>query len=67
LRRKSADIQAQVLESWDRAMGLSRASLARRLRVLLRPIAALDGTAQRPGGVPSRASLPLQVADTAGE
>jgi hypothetical protein len=66
-RPKSAQIKAQVLESWDRAMALSRASLERRLPVILRAISGLDGTTQVFVGPPSRASLPSQVAGNAGD
>jgi hypothetical protein len=62
-----ARIKADLLESWDRAAALSRASLRRRLPVILRAIVRSDGTAQAPIGPPSRATPPPQMAGSTGE
>lgn len=62
---KPAEIKAELLDSWDRAAALSRASLQRRLPGILRAIVRSEGTAAASGGPLSRATLAPQVAGSA--
>ena len=50
-----------MLESWDRAVAMSRASLERRMPMILRDLAAFSGTSETVTAGVSRASLEPQV------
>ena len=54
---KPAELAAKLLESWDRAAALSRASLQRRIPTILRGLVPADGTGAAPSGAASRATL----------
>ena len=54
---KSAEWADKMLESWDSAVALSRASLQRRLRAISRSSLASAETAQHARGTMSRATL----------
>jgi hypothetical protein len=58
---KSPDLKAIVLESWDRAMAMSRASLERRMPAILRDLATNSGSGEAVTVKLSRASLGSQV------
>ena len=58
---KSADLVAKMLESWDRAVAMSRASLERRIPIILRDLASLSGTSEAVTAGLSRASLDPQL------
>jgi hypothetical protein len=64
---KSAKLRAELLDFWDRAAALSRATLERRLPGICRAMLRSDGTAEAGAGVLSRASLGSQVAAIAAE
>jgi hypothetical protein len=55
--RKAADVLEKLLESWDTAMALSRATLTRKLPAVLRGLVAATGTAEAGAGGLSRATL----------
>ena len=57
----SADFAAKVLESWDRAVAMSRASLERRMPGILRDLVAFSGRAKTAPSELSRASLAPEV------
>lgn len=54
---KAADLLEKLLESWDRAAALSRATLTRKLPAVLRGLVPVAGTQRAGEGAPSRASL----------
>jgi hypothetical protein len=56
---KSAELAEKVLESWDRAVAMSRASLERRMARILRDLAAFSGQEEEVTGELSRAGLGL--------
>lgn len=58
---ESRDLKAIVLESLDRAMAMSRASLERRMAAILRDFGTDSGAGQTVTGELSRASLGSQV------
>jgi hypothetical protein len=58
----SAKLQAELIDSWDKAAALSRASLQRRLPAIVRAILRSDGTAEAVDSSLSRATLRSQVA-----
>jgi hypothetical protein len=55
--RKAADVLEKLLESWDTAMALSRATLTRKLPAVLRGLVPAAGTAEAGAGALSRATL----------
>jgi hypothetical protein len=59
-----ADLITKVLEFWDRAVALSRASLERRMPVILRNLAASVGPTDAVTGSPSRAGLGADLGET---
>lgn len=61
---KVADLAAKLLESWDRAVALSRASLERRMPAILRELAAVSGTSGAVTAAMSRASLAPDIPAT---
>jgi hypothetical protein len=63
---KPTEIQAELLDSWDRAAALSRATLRRRLAGILRGIVRCDETAPPVGRPLSRATLASQMAESTG-
>lgn len=60
---KPADFAEKMLESWDRAVAMSRASLVRGMPAILRDLAAFSGTARAVTAGLSRASLGPDVPD----
>jgi hypothetical protein len=54
---KLADLLVKMLESWDQAVAVSRASLGRRIPTILRGSALFSGQAEAVTGELSRASL----------
>jgi len=58
---KSADLVEELLESWDRAVAMSRASLERRMPAILRDLATNSGNGEAVTGGLSRAGLGPQV------
>jgi len=54
---KPADVLEKLLESWDTAVALSRATLTRKLPAVLRGLVPAAGTAETGTGVLSRATL----------
>jgi len=54
---KSATVKEKVLESWDRLVALSRASLERQMRVILRDLDDVSGRTEAVTAAMSRASL----------
>ena len=56
-----ADLVEKMLESWDRAVAMSRASLERRMPMILRDLASFSGTSEAVTAGLSRASLDPQV------
>jgi hypothetical protein len=61
---KCADFVAKMLESWDRAVAMSRASLERRIPIILRDLASFSGTSEAVTAGLSRASLDPEVPGT---
>jgi hypothetical protein len=55
--RKAVDVLEKLLESWDTAMALSRATLSRKLPAVLRGLVPAAGTAEAGAGALSRATL----------
>jgi hypothetical protein len=51
------EFQEKVLESWDRAVAMSRASLKRRVEAMARGLATISGQGRGVTGGMSRASL----------
>lgn len=58
------DLLVKVLESVDKAAALSRASLRRRIPVILRGLTLSPRTEGASGAAPSRAKLGAQVLET---
>jgi len=58
---KSAELAEKVLESWDRAVTLSRASLERRMPAILREFGVFSGQARAVTSALSRAGLGPQA------
>ena len=54
---KAADVLEKLLESWDTAMALSRATLTRKLPAVLRGLVPAAGTGDAGAGAVSRATL----------
>lgn len=54
----------KVLESWDRAVAMSRASLERRMPTILRDLVAFSGTTETVTAELSRAGLGTEVPET---
>lgn len=54
---KAADLLEKLLESWDKAAALSRATLTRKLPAVLQGLVPVAGTQRAGEGAPSRASL----------
>jgi hypothetical protein len=52
---------AKVLESWDRAVAMSRASLERRMPAILRDFPTFSGTSEAVTAALSRTGLGLDV------
>ena len=63
---KSSEFKDKLLESWDKAAAMSRATFERRLPVILRRLGYPDGTAGPPSGAPSRATFAPEVSGNAG-
>jgi len=64
---KHAEMLGKVLETWDREMELSLASLHRKLARILGGSGHSSGTGSAPRTEVSRASLGAEVAESAGE
>lgn len=64
---KSAKLKVEVLDLWDEAAAMSRATLKRRWPGIYRAMLRSDGTAEAGADVLSRATLGSQVAGIAGE
>ncbi|HEX7509469.1 MAG TPA: hypothetical protein VF550_22040 [Polyangia bacterium] len=58
---KSADLVEEMLESWDRAVAMSRASLERRMPAILRDLATNSGSGEAMTAGLSRASFGPQM------
>jgi hypothetical protein len=64
---KLADLLVKMLESWDQAVAVSRASLERRIPTILRDLAPFSGRTEAVTGELSRASLAADLRAAPGE
>jgi hypothetical protein len=64
---KLADLLVKMLETWDQAVAVSRASLERRIPTILRDLASFSGQTEAVSGKLSRASLAADLRAAPGE